>query len=385
MAWVSAVGAVGHDGDVPGLAGSRLVLSKGEAGLDGALSLVDGSSTRFVSASALRVSATVACAFGLDAPSNEAATIKVDRLGKSIDLLVSRGVYGAALRKVSEEMEKVSLTSDTVAQNMMPTPIERHQPVIESRQLGGGLWHHVARSGSPVTPDMRHHTISRSSDPHDRHSVVGSLLGDNYDPGFADPGRHPFRDGKPVFQVGVTAVSPEVRGTGIGTLLYHSALQHHGRMVSDTHVSEAATKAWSRLHGISGVRGGLGQTKDDLHWASVDPVGPGVQKIELPGQSAKPVKQGEPIGAEPPSRATKKQTATERPPPLRMSEKSSPTCRSCGGTWNVKKGQVKGCVCWSELIKTVTSDDGRTLTFGDGWDVDARSALAADLGVGGAT
>ena len=109
---------------------------------------------------------------------------------------------------------------------------------------------------------------------------------------------------------------------------------------------------------------------------------PQFAKTDLPGTTAKPIKQLGPIEAAPP----KKQPANARPPklklpklqPLSLTKSEMETkCDMCGrGQFKDKK--FKGCLCVSDLAKSISTtvySDGCVLTFAPDVDKDSVRLL----------
>jgi len=136
---------------------------------------------------------------------------------------------------------------------------------------------------------------------------------------------------------------------------------------------------------------------------------PRVQKVELPGQQAKPQKQQQPIGPTPPQKQPKiaapskatddkgkgvkaaPRTPEKAPglpsppevklpkqPQMRVSKSEMGNrCRICRET-QFQDGRFTGCICFTGLSKSVIArDDGDfwTLSFGESWDLEAIEVL----------
>jgi hypothetical protein len=101
VSWVSMMGDVGFDGEVPGVPGSYISLKKNETGYWGAIKVEDELIT-FDKAAIPHVAATLGIALGIELPeiSEQLKTRDMEALGKSIDLLVKseflrkRGDFG---------------------------------------------------------------------------------------------------------------------------------------------------------------------------------------------------------------------------------------------------------------------------------------------------
>jgi hypothetical protein len=115
VSWVSVVGGLGYDGNLPGHTGSYFSLIKNEKdGFDGALT-IDSQLYTFENADLLHVAASVGVALGIESePIDEQLKTKdLSKLGKSIDLLVkSQIVKQAKSQKIAPGF---SLDKDGIA------------------------------------------------------------------------------------------------------------------------------------------------------------------------------------------------------------------------------------------------------------------------------
>lgn len=106
-----------------------------------------------------------------------------------------------------------------------------HGQTFASPANGKNVYHHIVE-----TPNSTQHLLSLSPDP----SAPGlSYMNvDNYKT-IGNP------KGTPT--VSLSHTDPGAQAFGLGSRLYKLALQHHGELKSDTHVSQSANKVWGKL------------------------------------------------------------------------------------------------------------------------------------------
>src|ERR1035437_505232 len=110
LSWAALVGQYGYEGQVPGCENTFLEFNKSEPCYSGALTL--GSDTiPFVDASVYRLAAHLAVALdiGDGTPPAEFRGVDLQRLGKSIDLLVRSRVVTDHLRKAAFKLPGAGL------------------------------------------------------------------------------------------------------------------------------------------------------------------------------------------------------------------------------------------------------------------------------------
>lgn len=103
-----------------------------------------------------------------------------------------------------------------------------------AKPIGNGFFHHTFEGAQG---QIHSHTLSRSADPGKPHlAQLHMALQD---------------DGIP--SVESIAVHPDYKGNNYGKALYMAAVQHHGKIYSDTKMSPNAGKAWQHMatNGIS--------------------------------------------------------------------------------------------------------------------------------------
>jgi hypothetical protein len=110
FAWLSTMGNLGYEGELPGMPDSYFSLSKTEENdFSGALTIQDQLYT-FENANLMHVAASVGVALGIDVdPINEQLKKKdLTQLGKSVDLLVKSEI----IKRIRRDQEKKKLTKE---------------------------------------------------------------------------------------------------------------------------------------------------------------------------------------------------------------------------------------------------------------------------------
>ena len=135
-AWISTVGKLGWEGELPGVENSYFSLNKNENSYDGALTIQNELVT-FEGADALHVAASVGVALGIEVdPISEQLKKKdLTNLGKSIDLLVKTEII-KKLKKQKELNKKDDLPAGSPGPAHKPAaPFEPEKPVKASKQV----------------------------------------------------------------------------------------------------------------------------------------------------------------------------------------------------------------------------------------------------------
>lgn len=104
----------------------------------------------------------------------------------------------------------------------------KHMNHVATNPMANGLFHHVFDLGGGA---ITAHTISRSKDP--TKLPLSQLHADQHD------------DGTP--QIATVSANPAVAGQGFGKLAYVAAANHHGKIYSDTSMSDRAAKVYPWL------------------------------------------------------------------------------------------------------------------------------------------
>jgi hypothetical protein len=125
--------------------------------------------------------------------------------------------------------------------------------IINSPANGQDLFHHII---SDTDGNKTHHKLSTSENPED-HALV-NLMVEHYQ-------GYPDWKGIPTAKL---AISRDP-GFGLGFKLYEEALKHHGRLQSDSMITDAAHKLWAKLLKHPDVKGHLGAlgAGEDRHYA----------------------------------------------------------------------------------------------------------------------
>ena len=99
LSWIKAVGPFGHDGSIPGVADSHLKFSKNEEGFAGSVNIYDFV-YEFEKASVFHLASSLALALDVDPTGIGIKDLDIERLGKSIDMLVKATIVKEELAKV---------------------------------------------------------------------------------------------------------------------------------------------------------------------------------------------------------------------------------------------------------------------------------------------
>jgi hypothetical protein len=148
MAWLEAVSHIPYDADLPGVAGTRLKLSKNESTYSGCITLGSDLYT-FRNASMFHVAGSVAVALGDDADHAPAlVSPALAKLGKSIDLLVrSKTLRKMAKPKGGAAGGKGIQLPGTAA---LPRPPEGPAPPIPTAPKPSGPAAGTKTAGTPA-------------------------------------------------------------------------------------------------------------------------------------------------------------------------------------------------------------------------------------------
>jgi len=381
LSWVSLLAKTDLPANIPGL-DAKLTLKKTESGYDGEIS----SGFAFKDSSLTHVAAALSVALDFSYEKMDHKLSDLVRLGKSIDLLVKANFVDQI-----KSLQKVTLNDGAATQAFAPhTPPPEKTAEVHSSPAGDlngvPVYHHVYKGPQGAVGKSVVHAISTSKDPHDKQGTLGSIHGVEspvQDLKDGDGiGKAPWNEGS-AFMVGKSAVRSDARGQGVGHLLYSKALQHHGRMVSDSYVSSGAGKVWGKLLGSPGVSGALGKEGDpsDVHWAETPTLGKGEK-----GAAAAPQSPGAPMAPQAPSR---KQPSLKSPKPptvplpkVQKSSDGSWSCTTCGGKNSINNSKLSSCICWRDLAKDVKlekTEAGYDISFGKKWDKDSFDLWVSEL------
>lgn len=128
---------------------------------------------------------------------------------------------------------------ETFASSPTKTTAQKYGTHLATNQLKNGLYHHVFDNRGEIN-----HNLSTSADPSNESAGVANMSGERVNGGF---------------QVGFSNVRPDKdnegwfkhRGKGYGKQLYLSALAHHGKMYSDTILTDRSNGVWEKLPELS--------------------------------------------------------------------------------------------------------------------------------------
>lgn len=380
LSWATLIAKAEIPGNIPGL-DAKLSLKKTEKGYSGNISLEQPFD--FEDDSLTHVAAALSVALDFSYKKEDPKAIDLARLGKSIDLLVKTNFVDQV-----RALQKVTLNSATQAFSPH-TPGPDKVAEVHSNPAGSlngvPVFHHVYNGVPGAVGRSVVHAISTSSDPHDKQGTLGTIHGvESSVQDLKDGdgiGKAPWNDGH-AFMVGKSAVRSDARNQGVGHLLYSKALQHHGRMVSDSYVSSGASKVWGKLLGSPGASGALGKVGDpsDVHWAESS-LGKGEKSAV-----AAPQAPGAPSAPQAPSRRQPSLKSPKIPKPsLPKIQKSSDgdwICSTCGGKNSINNGRLLSCLCWRDLaddVKLAKSDSGYEISFGKKWDKDSFDLWVSEL------
>lgn len=346
LSWSALAGSYGYTGPVPGIPESFLEFSKSEAGYSGALT-VGTDTIPFSSASIYRMVSHVAVALGLDdvAPAAELRGLDLQKLGKSIDLLVRSRVVTDALRKA--RYEGPSQADQAHRMSIIAA--------IPGRKPGTAPGQSLVQQPNPVAP--------------------------------RPAGAKPAFAAKP-------AVDPALAPTAISKRPPLATI-HQGMSSADT------AHRMSIINAIPGRKPGMAPGQSLTQPAAAKPPPPiasditkppsapsvppqaatKVDKAELPGHQAMPIAQGAPQGPQAPTKQPK-QKAPKALPALKISKAEMKTrCTICGRS-QFLNSELVGCLCFQALAKNTTvvnTPTGVQVSFGSSWDFSAIEVFAEAL------
>ena len=203
VSWLNLVGAHGFEGQIPGSPNSYCRLHKNEHGYTGVVTVSDFVHS-FEDNTVLHTAASLAVSMGVSGVPGDIGPEQLQRLGKSLDLLIKAKVIAEGL-----ELRKARLipAGDSQAlQNCFSTRAVTWATsnAVASHQLPTGMFHHVLQSSTPGNEDVIYHSLS-----HDKNPMAAGVAQIH---GIQEAG-HPY-------QVGMAQVHPEHKGHGYGRQLY---------------------------------------------------------------------------------------------------------------------------------------------------------------------
>jgi hypothetical protein len=194
---------------------------------------------------------------------------------------------------------------------------------------------------------------------------------------------------EPASSYRITDYTVEHEDTG-KIVTFVKAEDRSGQVVAQTafvHVGEGLHAGPSRV-----LVSGKGLAKAMAHQAESSTgkkvEGQALDKVDLPGTTAKPQKQLEPIGpiapTKQPANAAAAKPKLPKPPKLKKipslrigKSEASAECQACGGQMFVGN-RFKGCICLQDLsksVKTTVYGDGYVLEFATGTDFETARAV----------
>ena len=333
MSWLDLLDRDGdYEGDLPGVDNAYLEFAKSECGYTGIIS-VGNSSWGFEAATSLHLAASIGVALGVDADAldPEMRNVDLQRLGKSLDLLVKARAVAAQLGKRQLDPNAGYTFShnhfnDDVGPSIGQT-VGRPETFWPKRTARGDLYTEVVA--------------------HDAQGQVAGRAGFLHVPN----GQH--------IQAQTVRVEPEHQRKGLASAMYAHAEKLTGKkVVPDTAQSPDGQALWA------------GNAK-----------APQFGKVEAAGPAAAPQKQGEPQGPQAPQKQPPlPKPRVAKPPSLKLSEADARRpCPVCGLS-QFHGERLVGCLCFSELsksTKTIKTLDGFEILFGEGWDVDSLEVFVS--------
>lgn len=382
VSWLNFTTEHEYEGPIPGVENSYVQFQKSEKGFDGTISLEEGAYS-FESASVYHLAAGIATALDLK-PSDMDPDVRdqvLVKLGKSIDTLAKAQVLVKELKK-PDALKPTRMTTHgayhvergsgerpysvihTMTKSLVQdgiSSLKDAQPIADWHQnrYGGKFQPMTKKTLDPqagIQMSHEHHDLGDGDMlTHIRaHNPAGKLVGETL---------MEYNTRKPgtMRPQGVT-VHPDHRRQGIASAMYAHAESTVGRKVAP---STAQTPMGEAL---------WAGNKNQQQFG----------KVELPGRSHQPTAQ---IGPEGPTAPTK-QPASSNPnkkpkvPNLAIGKsEAESTCKVCGGH-QFEGNQFKGCICFWDLSKSVTTTaygDGYVLTFKPGVDRESVRALVKAL------
>lgn len=372
LGWLTFTAENEYEGSIPGIENSYVQFAKSEDGFSGSISLSDGVYS-FERASLYHLAASMAMALGLE-PNGVDSRIRdtvLVKLGESIDTLAKAQVLMHEL-KLQKSLAPQRMTTHGGYHiehgGVGPTPYSVIHTRTQSPVQGGiaslkdaqsiADWHHNRYKGHFI-PNLgkavldpsagyklnhEHHNIG--GDLYTRvtaHAPTGEVVGDTL---LAHKGGNLVAEG--------VQVHPEHRRKGIASAMYNHAQQVTGKTMTPSNDQTPMGRAlWQG-----------NQAK------------PQFGKVELPGQSQKPIPPQGPQMAQPPTKQPK-QSQPKLPSLSVGKNEASQPCEICGGH-QFKDNHFVGCICFSDLaksIKTTAYGDGYVLDFKNGTDPEVLRAL----------
>lgn len=376
IGWLDFTTKYEYEGQIPGIPNSYVQFQKTEDDLfAGTISLDDGVYS-FERSSVYHLAASIAMALGVpqtpvDPSIRDAVLVK---LGKSIDTLAKAQVLMQELKKPGALSPKRMTTHGayhiehagtgdrpySVIHTASAAPVQTGISTLKDAQPIAD-WHQH-RYGGRFSPALAKKSLSPESGyqiTHEHHDLgdgdVMTKISAHKDGQYVGGALFTHR-GEALSPEGVQ-VDPAHRRQGLASAMYAHAETHTGKKIIPSHDQTPMGQAlWA------------GNAKK-----------PQFGKVELPGQSHQPQAQQGPQAPTPPMKqpANAVKPPKQKPPSLSIGKsEAARACSMCGGR-QFEGNRFKGCICWADLAKSVTTTaygDGYVLTFQAG--VDAASVRA---------
>jgi GNAT superfamily N-acetyltransferase len=393
LGWLTFTAENEYEGSIPGLDNSYVEFQKSEEGFSGSISL-DSGIYSFERASLYHLAASMAMALGLE-PNGVDSRIRdtvLVKLGESIDTLAKAQVLMHEL-KLQKSLQPQRMTTHggyhiehggqgatpySVIHTRTQSPVQGGIASLKDAQ-GIADWHQNRYKGY-FTPNLGKAVLDPSSGykiNHEHHNIGGDLytrvtahaptgevVGDTL---LAHKGGNLVAEG--------VQVHPEHRRKGIASAMYNHAQSVTGKTMMPSHDQTPMGRAlWQGnvAHPQFGQKPAQAQPQK-LAASEMD-------KVELPGQSQKPIPPQGPQMANPPTMQPKK-TAPKLPSLSVGKNEALRSCGMCGGQ-NFRDNRFVGCLCYASLskgIKTTAYGDGFVLEFERGTDPEVLRALMKEF------
>lgn len=372
IGWLKFISNYEYEGCLPNLDNTYLHLHKNEFGnFDGSISIDDeihefNNSDIYHIASAISVSIDE----DLEVIDESVKDLVLVKLGKSIDTLIKAQELARTLDFRDKEAEDLTKAISSIPRGQSTGEGYDYSHVLSPEHRKAGYSLHVVPVG-----ENEHNEAKLESQLFHGPKQVGVL-----------EAYHLPRKG--ILQPDVAILEDEHKGKGLGQAMYeamfahgwHNGVRNIEGAVHSTEASRVHTKLAGK-HGLEGYNprkrarmpGRIGTAFDSAFgpykYTLKNEIDMGKSGVDLPGQTAKPIKQQ---GPTPPLAPSRKQTPEAKPAKLKIpslkigKSESERVCNICGGK-QFSNNKFIGCICFrseSPLIKTFTYSDGYVLEFG---------------------
>lgn len=386
MSWLDQVQG-GYSGTIPGLE-KHLEFRKSEKGYDGAIGIGSGRYS-FKNASSYHIAAGIAVALGLEKTRIDTRTrdVTLQRLGKSIDVLVKARGASSRLEKSTALLKAISLIS--------PGAETRERPFVKDKNFGPEYKAH--NYSHVLSPEHRDAGYQLHVYHNPKTGGIHALATQKTPGGLQYAGHIKANHEGQDLSIGESDMLPAHQGKGLGSSMYEATMAHgfhngarqmtgdvHSTMASNTHARVSAK------HGMdyqaqptpfpklaAPTPGPFDNRVGPYNYTLKEEV-PAVEKIEGPGSANKPTAQQAAMAPQAPQFQTQ-QPKPPGPKTARISKSESTVkCDMCRRP-QFQDGLFVGCFCFRDMAHGVTitkSDQGSyTIAFDAAWDADAILAL----------